>query len=126
MFWRIGVRTWAGQWAGFSSGRSAAGLFLAIRPRAPCHHVHLTDDQAVAHLQRRLDHDAAAVRVFAPFSKRRPPLVRDLSIDAVRGLLCVDRLKVLGYPRLPAKLYSPGSENRGLPPNASSSSARRQ
>ena len=59
-------------------------------------HVDLTDDLAVAHLERRFDQHTTAVRVLATFPKLYPPLVHGDPLDAVRGPLTVDSPQVLG------------------------------
>ena len=82
----------------------AAGLLLAMRLRVHCHHVHLTDDHAVAHLQRCLDHEAPAVRVLASLPERCPILTEVLPIDAMGRPLVEDRPQVLGDFRLATKL----------------------
>src|SRR4028118_955905 len=48
-------------------------------------HVDLTDDLAAAHLERRFDQHAAAVRVLASFPKLHPSVAHDNPLDAVRG-----------------------------------------
>src|SRR3712207_7196794 len=56
----------------FRSRFPTVDLFLSIRPCVPCHHVHLTDDLAASHLQRRLDHDPTPIRVLADLPERHP------------------------------------------------------
>src|SRR5215217_7241654 len=89
---------------GCSKGWSSADLFLSIRLCVLCHHVDLTDDLAGAHVQRRLDHNSAAVRVLARLPERHTILADDLFLDAVRRLLPERRSQVFGDLRLSAKL----------------------
>jgi hypothetical protein len=68
------------------------------------HHINLTHDLAVAHLQCRLDQHTVTVQILTLLPKRHPIIADYLSLDAVRGLLPEGRLQVLGYLRLSAKL----------------------
>src|SRR5215213_6063667 len=76
------------------------------------HHINLTDDLAVAHLQRRLDQHTVAVQILARLPERDSILAEDLSLNAVRGLLPEGRSQVLGDLRLSAKLE--GNDSLGL------------
>jgi hypothetical protein len=78
------------------------------------HHINLTDDLAVAHLQRRLDHHTVAVQILTLLPKRHPIIANDLSLDAVRGLLPEGPSQVLGDLRLSAKLEGETSLGVGV------------
>src|SRR4028118_1893252 len=89
---------------------SVADRFLAMRPCVPCHHGHLTDDLAAAHLQLRFDHNPAPVRVLAHFPEPHPAFLTDhlFPLDAVGRLRKESRSQVLGDLRLPAQLEGGG------------------
>src|SRR5215208_1923219 len=79
-----------------------------------CNDVHLTNDLAVVHLQRRLDHDPAAVQVLARLPEHHSILADDLFLDAVRGLLVEGHSQMLSYLRLSAKLEGQGAWGVGV------------
>src|SRR5215208_1886804 len=99
---------------GCSKGWSSADLFLSIQWCVLCNDVHLTNDLAVVHLQRRLDHDPAAVQVLARLPERHSILADDLFLDAVRGLLVEGHSQMLSYLRLSAKLEGQGAWGLGV------------
>src|SRR5215203_4953739 len=97
-----GLHPLASSRMGCSKGWSSAELFLSIQWCVLRNEVHLTNDLAVVHLQRRLDHDPAAVQVLARLPERHSILADDLFLDAVRGLLVEGHSQMLSYLRLSA------------------------
>src|SRR5687768_17535059 len=95
--WQGRLHPWVGLRMGVLGGWSLFDPCVAFRLWIRCHHIDLTDDLAVVHIQRRLDQHTAAVRVLALLPVRHPILADDLSLDAVRRLLAEGRSQMLGY-----------------------------
>src|SRR5829696_3162376 len=94
-----------------SGGWSLSDPCVAFRLWILCHHVNLTNDLAVAHLQRRFDRELASIRVLALLPKRHSILADDLSLEAVRRLLPEGRSQMLGYLHLSSQFE--GRDVRG-------------